>query len=373
MKDKTSFRNSSLLVLAAACLAMTAFGCFKTDSLGLAADSDGGADAGSEGNACGAGVPVHYSAAGCGSHALPICGAFNVDACTAVISYCGCDGQTTIYGACGTSPSPFLYVGACQPGSDVGLSPNPVAWHTPTVSLTADDFWIMADGQRYTSASAFVSVHSDPGWATYTTLELVWTENGREMRMFIYFYANSTSWWSDEIRTYNGQTGYGDWLYYYGTFFASPIGSAYRGNIDITNIATDQFRGELHMHGLVLSTTLSGTTPPTNDGGADATDATPSCTVQVFKGNVSDCSGTLPLPCSPCIACYPLAPGDNGGCAAPDLSMFDWKGGGVDMSLRYPVGCSVYLPTQNPYYPGGAQSCTCTSIVGMQASWICPI
>ena len=156
MKDKTSFRNSSLLVLAAACLAMTAFGCFKTDSLGLAADSDGGADAGSEGNACGAGVPVHYSAAGCGSHALPICGAFNVDACTAVISYCGCDGQTTIYGACGTSPSPFLYVGACQPGSDVGLSPNPVAWHTPTVSLTADDFWIMADGQRYTSASAFV-------------------------------------------------------------------------------------------------------------------------------------------------------------------------------------------------------------------------
>jgi hypothetical protein len=357
---------------------MTAFGCFKTDSLGLAADSDGGADAGSEGNACGAGVPVHYSAAGCGSNALPICGAFNVDACTAVISYCGCDGQTTIYGACGTSPSPFLYAGACQPGSDVGPSPNPVAWHTPTVSLTADDFWIMADGQRYTSASAIVNVHSDPGWATYTTLELIWTENGREMRMFIYFYANSTSWWSDEIRTYNGQTGYGDWLYYYGTFFASPVGSAYRGNIDITNIATDQFRGEIHMHGLVLSTTLSGTTPPTNDGGTDAmvhaTDATPSCTVQVFKGNVSDCSGTLPLPCSPCIACYPLAPGDTGGCEAPNLSLFSWKGGGVDMTLRYPEGCNVYLPTENPYYPGGPQDCTCSRFGATATpSWACPI
>lgn len=371
MKSNPSLRNSNLLVLAAACLAMTALGCFKTDSLGLTADSDGGADAGSEGNVCGAGVPVHYSAAGCGSNALPICGAFNVDACAAVISYCGCDGRTTIYGACVASPSPFLYAGACPTASDAGSSLNPVAWNTPTVSLTADDFWIMADGQRYTSANTVVNVHSDPGSATYTTLELIWTEDGREMRLFIYFQADSTSWWSNEIRTYNGQA-YGDWLYYYGTFFASPLGAAYRGDIDLTNIATDQFRGELHMHGHALSTSLSGAVPPAKDGGVDSKPSSTNCTVEIYSGNVNDCQYALPLPCAPCIACYPLAPGDNGGCAAPDLSMFDWKGGGVDMTLRYPVGCSVYLPTQNPYYPGGAQICTCTSIVGMPTSWICP-
>ena len=53
-----------------------------------------------------------------------------------------------------TQPLEALRAGACQPGSDVGPSPNPVAWHTPTVSLTADDFWIMADGRLTPKANA---------------------------------------------------------------------------------------------------------------------------------------------------------------------------------------------------------------------------
>jgi hypothetical protein len=136
----------------------------------------------------------------------------------------------------------------------------------------------LCGGARITSAAAFrshsgdrrtrifaaggkddaPSGHSDPGFGTYTTLELIWTEGGREMRYFIYFSANASGWWSSEMRTYNGQTGLADWLYYDGTFFQSPLGAAFHGDIDLTNAAGDPYRGELHLHGLVLSTTLSG-------------------------------------------------------------------------------------------------------------------
>jgi hypothetical protein len=45
---------------------------------------------------------------------------------------------------------------------------------------------------------------------------------------------------------------------YYGSFFASPIGKAFRGDVDLTNDPADATRGELHMHGLTLTTTLTG-------------------------------------------------------------------------------------------------------------------
>jgi hypothetical protein len=135
---------------------------------------------------------------------------------------------------------------------------NPVAWQTSTVSLTASDFWIVADGQRFSGTAAGIDVHSDPGYGAYTTLELIWTEKDREMRFFTYFSADPSGWWSSEIRTYNGQTGLADWLYYRGTFFKAPIGTSFQGDLDLTNVPADPYRGELHLRGLVLSTTLSG-------------------------------------------------------------------------------------------------------------------
>jgi hypothetical protein len=143
-------------------------------------------------------------------------------------------------------------------GSDACASGTAVAWQTPTVTLRACDFAIVADGKRYTSAGATVDVHSDPGDPVYTTLELIWTENDREMRYFIYFSADATGWWSNEMRTYNGQLPNSDWLYYEGTFFKSPLGGTFVGDVDLQNEALDPFRGELHLHGLQLSTTLTG-------------------------------------------------------------------------------------------------------------------
>lgn len=147
-------------------------------------------------------------------------------------------------------------------GAAGSTAANPVEWHTPTVSLTATDFWIIADGQRFTSQGAAVDVHSDPGDATYTTLELTWTEQSREMRFTIYLYAPDPSgWFSNEMRTYDAQPS-GDWLFYLGAFFTSPIGATFHGDLDLKNQPSDQIRGELHLHGLALSTpTLTGVCP----------------------------------------------------------------------------------------------------------------
>jgi hypothetical protein len=134
---------------------------------------------------------------------------------------------------------------------------NPVAWKTSTVTLTAEDFWIVSDGQRFTSQVASIAVHSDPGDSKYTTLELIWTEHDREMRIILYFKADADSWWSYEMRTYVGQED-GEWLYYHGPFIKTPMGAPFRGDIDFKNDSTDKFRGEIHLHGVEIITTLTG-------------------------------------------------------------------------------------------------------------------
>ncbi len=140
--------------------------------------------------------------------------------------------------------------------SQMPSAANQVAWSTETVSLTASNFWIVADGESYLANPNAVDVHSDPGGSTYTTLELIWTEHDREMRFFTYFQANGSTWSSNEMRTYNGQSS-ADWLFYDGTFFQSPYGTSFRGDIDLTNDATDSIRGELHLDGVVLTTPWS--------------------------------------------------------------------------------------------------------------------
>jgi len=104
---------------------------------------------------------------------------------------------------------------------------NPVNWRTNSVSLQADDFYITANGEKYFARVNPISIQSDPGNSTYTTLELIWQERNKEMRLFIYFNANEREWWSPEIRTYNGRDP-ADWIFYTGGyFFRSPLGQQY--------------------------------------------------------------------------------------------------------------------------------------------------
>jgi hypothetical protein len=136
---------------------------------------------------------------------------------------------------------------------------NPVSWQTSTASLTADDFLIVADGKHFTAKGATVEVNSDPGSSDSTTLELEWEEQSVEMRLNLYISADPQHWWVSEMRTYNAQTSSdADWLTYDGPFFKSPIGTTYSGDVNLTNDASDPYRGELHIHGMKLSTTLTG-------------------------------------------------------------------------------------------------------------------
>lgn len=136
-----------------------------------------------------------------------------------------------------------VYIGG-KPGS-----PAAVHFATKQVSLSADNLSIDAGGHHFTAAGSTVDVNSDPGTHDkYTTLELVWTERGVEMRLNIYFTSDGHDWWANEIRTYNGKSP-GDWMEYMGTYFRSPLNTAFAGDVDLG--ATDS-EGHLHFSNLRL-------------------------------------------------------------------------------------------------------------------------
>ena len=111
---------------------------------------------------------------------------------------------------------------------------NAIGWKTNRVSIIADDFHIWANGIGFYGTSDGGELHSDKGLPSSWTFESIWMENGREMRLYIYFQADSDHWWANEIDTYNGQLQ-GDWVTYAGRFFESPLGKAFSGNLDLTS------------------------------------------------------------------------------------------------------------------------------------------
>lgn len=143
---------------------------------------------------------------------------------------------------------------AVAPGRGVHVAGPPgtaVAVHfaTPQVRFDAASLLIDADGQRFTSAASTVNVHSDPGTRNeYTTLELTWTERSIEMRLYMYFASDGHDWWATELRTYNGSSP-GDWIFYTHTYFRTPLGHAFVGDVDLT---PTQGRGHLHISNLRL-------------------------------------------------------------------------------------------------------------------------
>lgn len=105
---------------------------------------------------------------------------------------------------------------------------NPIEWRTDRVLLQAENFYIVANDQKFLGNTGNVILHSDPGGYGYTTLEAGWQEYGVEMRLYMYFYGNEKEWWVEEIRTYNGLNP-GDWITYKGPYFKSPRGSTFNG------------------------------------------------------------------------------------------------------------------------------------------------
>lgn len=173
---------------------------------------------------------------------------------------------------------------------DPSLPPEPankVSWKTDNVSLEADDFYIEANNQKFLGkpeSGSTIQIHSDPGNPNYTTLELIWKENGVEMRLFMYFNADGTNWWSPEVRTYNGAPQ-GDWVYYVGgktpevplKMFDRPLGRAYIGDFDLRQpvmglVCTTEFcpsSPRVHFGNLRLMAFANNVLPPVCRVGVD--------------------------------------------------------------------------------------------------------
>lgn len=142
-----------------------------------------------------------------------------------------------------------------QRPSEPELEGNQVHWKTEVVELQAADFWIDTAGRRFLGAGQ-MRVSSDPGNATYRTLELTWIEHGAEMRVNIYFGGDASQWWIDEIRTYDGTSQSPDWLFYGAPEIRAPIGQPWVGNVNLTSIGSSQpgrGPGTLHFGALRLA------------------------------------------------------------------------------------------------------------------------
>lgn len=151
--------------------------------------------------------------------------------------------------------------GTCLDGNTPATFPcsTAVHWDTPQVHLEGSQFSIMTVGK--TGANDFVGndpkmvLHSDPGDAKYQTLELEWHELGVVQRWYIYFASDGKDWWATEMRTYDGSPG-GDWVYFVGERFRTPLGSAWSGDLDVTN-SDHGVTSHLRMHITHLEAFLS--------------------------------------------------------------------------------------------------------------------
>lgn len=80
-----------------------------------------------------------------------------------------------------------------------------------------------------------------------------------------------------------------------------------------------------------------------------------------------------PVPDQTVVTCAPQ-PLDAGGCVG--LPQNPW-GPNPDMgepTNRYPLGCGVDFPNDNPYYPcSGPQQCVCSNAIADMSRWICPL
>lgn len=157
-----------------------------------------------------------------------------------------------------------------EPGSATGGSTgspadaqgkHPISWQTETVSLSADDFHIVANGQTFTADVAGVDVDSDPGDETYTTLEVEWEEHSVPMRVNMYFEADGTNWQAFEIRIYDGSPG-GEWITYENPAFTTPLGQAYQ----VGTFSRDYYGNVLYFENLQVQAFTSGETGTTTEG-----------------------------------------------------------------------------------------------------------
>lgn len=182
-------------------------------------------------------------------------------------------------------------------GDGTGISAplgRAVDWMTPVVHLEVADFWLEAAGRRWVPPpDAAVQVSSDPGDATYWTLEIIWFEGQVEQRMNLYFASDGATWQITEARIYDGRAP-AEWLSAQGSFARTPIGRPYEGDltIDVRDAARpDAGPGRIVMRSATLAVAPGGWAVP--GGGGAPVPADPNAPIVVpvdpASGAAIDC------------------------------------------------------------------------------------
>ena len=138
------------------------------------------------------------------------------------------------------------------PEQEVGVA---YSWTTEAVEFSADSIVIGIGDREFQPVLDTLEVSGDPGDEDSSTLELTWFDGVIEMRLYMYFKADATRWWSDQVRNYDGHVD-GEWVdYRYGRsfeerLFGHPLGSPYQGDIALHSVSDDGQPAELKMSGV---------------------------------------------------------------------------------------------------------------------------
>ncbi|MFN8620732.1 MAG: hypothetical protein U0869_08330 [Chloroflexota bacterium] len=149
------------------------------------------------------------------------------------------------------------------PTSAAAASPSPVAspspggsitWDSGIVRLTADSLSLVSGGTTYTGAGP-ADIHSDPGDATYRTLEVEWQEGGARPGVTVYLTADRDSWWVTELRAGERSSRQGQVTLPIPAIRA-PIGGTWTGDLHLADGTTT-----LDLTGVTLRAFAPGTIP----------------------------------------------------------------------------------------------------------------
>ncbi len=144
---------------------------------------------------------------------------------------------------------------------------SPINWRTSKIAITADDFYVIANGKRYTGFGDFITVSQpDPGSSTNVEVNVVSSEYGDDMRLNIVFRADYSTWWVESLKTLNGPASTG-WIGYLGPMIKTTLGYSYRYNGSgsfVQTSSTDASKtATVYFTNLSVQAFLDRTPPPT--------------------------------------------------------------------------------------------------------------
>jgi hypothetical protein len=164
-----------------------------------------------------------------------------------------------------------LLSGRLPMGIQVGGAPvppgTPIDWDNGAVQLSADGLTIMADDVAYVTPQEPDSIAPYSGSPVDRELQVVWFQDGIEMRLSFYLVADQERWWVDQIRTYGGfpNPGGHSWLEYDGSPIGAALGEAWEGDLDLS-ADVGEVPGRLVGHGVRMTAWVPGSVAGVHGG-----------------------------------------------------------------------------------------------------------